>query len=150
MLTIMQQSWKDIGVDATPNLIQFPQLVTEIVDTRTFDLFLVGFNWSVDPDEAPLYHSRNTAPGGFNGAFFKNQQVDDILDQALGTLDKNKRKDLYGQFQDIMSEEVPSPVILFNSGIWAHNKRVQNTDFGPFNQFGARPWANKVFVTDGK
>ncbi len=150
MLTIMQQSWKDIGVDATPNLIQFPQLVTEIVDTRKFDMFLVGFNWSVDPDEAPLYHSRNTAPGGFNGAFFKNQQVDDILDQALGTLDKNKRKDLYGQFQDIMSDEVPSPVILFNHGIWAWNKRVQGTDFGPFNQFAERPWSNKVFVTDGK
>jgi peptide/nickel transport system substrate-binding protein len=150
MLTIMQQSWKDIGVDATPNLIQFPQLVTEIVDTRKFDVFLVGFNWTVDPDESPLYHSRNTAPGGFNGAFFKNQQVDDILDQALGTLDKNKRKELYGQFQDIMSDQVPSPVILFNTGIYAYNKRVQNTDFGPFNQFGARPWANKVFVTDGK
>jgi peptide/nickel transport system substrate-binding protein len=150
MLQVMQQSWKDIGVEATPSLIQFPQLVTQIVDTRTFDMFLVGFNWTVDPDESPLYHSRNTAPGGFNGAFFKNDQVDQILDQALGTLDKNKRKELYGQFQDIMSEEVPSPVLLFNHGIWAWNKRVQGTDFGPFNQFGARPWASKVFVTDGK
>ncbi len=150
MLTIMQQSWKDIGVDATPKLIQFPQLVTEIVDTRTFDMFLVGFNWSVDPDEAPLYHSRNTVPGGFNGAFFKNSQVDSILDQALATLDQSKRKDLYFQFQDIMSQEVPSPVILFNTGIWAFSKRVQGTDFGPFNQFGTRPWASKVWVTDGK
>ena len=150
MLTIMQQSWKDIGVDATPNLIQFPQLVTEIVDTRAFDMFLVGFNWSVDPDEAPLFHSRNTVPGGFNGAFFKNSQVDQILDQALATLDQAKRKDLYGQFQDIMSEEVPAPVILFNTGIWGVSKRVQGTDFGPFNQFGLRPWASKTWVTDGK
>jgi peptide/nickel transport system substrate-binding protein len=150
MLTIMQQSWHDIGVDATPSLIQFPQLVTQIVDTRTFDVFLVGFNWTVDPDEAPLFHSRNTAPGGFNGAFFKNDQVDQILDQALGTLDRNKRKDLYGQFQDIMSDEVPSPVILFNTGIWGVNKRVQGADFGPFNQFQLRPFSNKLFVTDGK
>ena len=150
MLQVMQQSWHDIGVDATPNLIQFPQLVTDIVDTRTFDMFLVGFNWSVDPDEAPLYHSRNTAPGGFNGAHFVNSDADNLLDQALGTLDKNKRKDLYGQFQDIMSEEVPSPVILFNHGIWGINKRVQGTDFGPFNQFQLRPWSSKVFVTDGK
>ena len=150
MLTIMQQSWKDIGVDATPNLIQFPQLVTEIVNTRAFDIFLVGFNWSVDPDEAPLYHSRNTVPGGFNGAFFKNSQVDQILDQALATLDQNKRKELYGQFQDIMSEEVPSPVILFNHGIWGVSKRVQGTDFGPFNQYQLRPWASKTWVTDGK
>ncbi|TMF21966.1 MAG: hypothetical protein E6I36_08090 [Chloroflexi bacterium] len=150
MLQVMQQSWKDIGVEATPSLIQFPQLVSQIVNIRTFDVFLVGFNWSNDPDEAPLYHSRNAVPGGFNGADFKNDQVDSILDQALGTLDKAKRKQLYEQFQDIMSEEVPSPVVLFNSGIYGWNKRVQGTDFGSFNQFGNRPWAHTVWVTDGK
>jgi peptide/nickel transport system substrate-binding protein len=150
MLQVMQQSWKDVGVEATPSLIQFPQLVSQIVNIRTFDMFLVGFNWSNDPDEAPLYHSRNAVPGGFNGADFKNDQVDSILDQALGTLDKAKRKQLYEQFQDIMSEEVPSPVVLFNSGIYGWNKRVQGTDFGSFNQFGSRPWAHSVWVTDGK
>ena len=150
MLTVMQQSWKDIGVDATPKLIQFPQLVSQIVSIRTFDVFLVGFNWSIDPDEAPLFHSRNTAAGGFNGADFKNTQVDSILDQAIGTLDKNKRKQLYSQFQDIMSDEVPSPIILFNTGIYGVSKRVRGTDFGPFNQFAARPWMKDVWVTDGK
>jgi peptide/nickel transport system substrate-binding protein len=150
MLTYMQQAWSDIGVTATPSLIQFPQLVSQIVDIRTFDIFLVGFNWSNDPDEAPLFHSRNTAPGGFNGADFKNDQVDQILDQALVTLDRTKRKQLYGQFQDIMSDEVPAPVLVFNTGIWATNARVQGTDFGTFNQYGTRPWKNKVWVTDGK
>src|SRR5256714_237702 len=150
MLSVMQQSWHDIGVEATPSLIQFPQLVSQIVSIRTFDVFLVGFNWTVDPDEAPLFHSRNTVAGGFTGADFKNDQVDQILDQALSTLDRNKRKELYGQFQDIMSDQVPSPVLLFNTGIWGVNKRVQGTDFGPFNQFQLRPWSSKIFVTDGK
>jgi peptide/nickel transport system substrate-binding protein len=150
MLTVMQQSWKDIGVDATPSLIQFPQLVSQIVSIRTFDVFLVGFNWTVDPDESPLFHSRNTVAGGFNGADFKNSDVDSILDQAVATLDKTKRKQLYGQFQDIMSDQAPSPILLFNTGIWGVNSRVQGTDFGPFNQFQLRPWTNKVWVTDGK
>jgi peptide/nickel transport system substrate-binding protein len=150
MLTVMQQSWKDIGVDATPQLIQFPQLVSQIVSIRTFDVFLVGFNWAIDPDESPLFHSRNTAAGGFNGADFKNSDVDSILDQALVTLDKTKRKQLYNQFQDIMSDQVPSPIILFNTGIWGVSSRVQGTDFGPFNQFAQRPWNYKVWVTDGK
>jgi len=150
MLTVMQQSWKDIGVDATPSLIQFPQLVSQIVSIRTFDVFLVGFNWAIDPDESPLFHSRNTAAGGFNGADFKNSDVDSILDQALVTLDKTKRKQLYNQFQDIMSDQVPSPIILFNTGIWGVSSRVQGTDFGPFNQFAQRPWNSKVWVNDGK
>ena len=150
MLQVMQQSWHDVGVEATPSLIQFPQLVSQIVDIRTFDMFLVGFNWSVDPDEAPLFHSRNTAPGGFNGFDFKNDQVDQVLDQALGTLDQAKRKQLYGQFQDLLSDLVPAPILLFNHGIWGVNTRVQGTDFGPFNQYGLRPWTSKVWVTDGK
>ena len=49
-----------------------------------------------------------------------------------------------------MSDEVPSPVILFNHGIYGVSKRVQGTDFGPFNQFGQRPWNYKTWVTDGK
>lgn len=149
-LTYMQQAWHDIGVDATPSLIQFPQLVTQIVSIRTFDVFLVGFNWTVDPDEAALFHSRNTVPGGFNGAFFKNDQVDSILDQALGTLDKTKRKQLYGQFQDLMSDLVPTPLLVFDHGIFGVNTRVQGTDFGAFTQYGLRPWHHQVWVTDGK
>lgn len=150
MLQIMQQAWAGLGVTATPSLIQFPQLVSQIVDIRTFDIFLVGFNWGADPDVSPLYHSRNTAPGGFNGAFFKNDQADMLLDEAIATLDVNKRKDLYFQFQDLMSDLQPSPVILFNTGIYGVQSRVQGTDFGPFNQFGNRPWHSKVWVTDGK
>lgn len=150
ILQVMQQSWKDIGVDATPKLIQFPQLVTEIVSTRTFDVFLVGFSWGQDPDEAPLFHSRNTVPGGFNGADFKNADVDAALDGALATLDKNKRKTLYYQFQDIMSDQVPAPILMFNVGIYATSKRVMAADFGTYNQFGNRPWMKDVWVTDGK
>ena len=150
ILQVMQQSWKDIGVEATPKLIQFPQLVTEIVSTRDFDMFLVGFSWGQDPDEAPLFHSRNTAPGGFNGADFKNSDVDAALDGALVTLDKNKRKQLYYQFQDIMSDQVPAPILMFNVGLWGTSKRVVAADFGTYNQFGNRPWMKDVWVTDGK
>jgi len=150
MLQVMQQSWKDIGVDATPSLIQFPQLVSQIVSIRTFDMFLVGFNFDEDPDQAQLWHSRNTVAGGFNGFDFKNSAVDSILEQAVGTLDKTKRKQLYGQFQDLMSDEVPAPIILFNHGIYGVSKRVQGTDFGSFNQYAPRPWNHNVWVTDGK
>lgn len=154
LLQIMQQSWSDIGVSATPQLIQFPQLVTQITNQRTFDVFLVGFNFTQDPDESQLFASNATNPGGFNGFLFKNPQVDSVLAQAASTLDQGKRKSLYAQFQNLMAEQVPAPILLFNKGLWAVSKRVQNINagvFGPFNQYGSRSLFFKdVWVTDQK
>ena len=154
LLQIMQQSWKDIGVDATPRLIQFPQLVTQITNQRTFDVFLVGFNFTQDPDESQLFASTSANPGGFNGFLFKNAQVDQVLSQAASTLDQGKRKQLYAQFQDLMNDQVPAPILVFNKGLWAVSKRVQgvnNTVFGSYNQYGSRSLFFKdVWVTDQK
>jgi peptide/nickel transport system substrate-binding protein len=154
LLQIMQQSWSDIGVSATPQLIQFPQLVTQITNQRTFDVFLVGFNFTQDPDESQLFAGTSANPGGFNGALFKNAQVDSVLAQAASTLDQGKRKSLYAQFQNLMAEQVPAPILLFNKGLWAVSKRVQNFNasvFGPFNQFTGRSLFTKdVWVSDQK
>ncbi len=153
LLQIMQQSWSDIGVTATPRLIQFPQLVTQITNVRTFDIFLVGFNFTQDPDESQLFASTSTNPGGFNGFDFKNTQVDDLLNQASGTLDQSKRKAAYAKFQDVMNQEVPAPILVFNKGLWAANKRVQGISgaFGPYNQYNSRSVVFKnVWVSDQK
>jgi peptide/nickel transport system substrate-binding protein len=147
---IMQQNWKAIGVDLTPREIQFAQLVTEIVDTRNFDIILVGFNFTQDPDEAQLFASAGTAHGGFNGFDFKNDQVDQLLSQAATTVDQNKRKQLYFQYQDIMQEQLPAPILYFLKNNYGINKRVQGYGFGTFNQYGNRPWMKDVWVTDGK
>ena len=153
LLQIMQQSWKDIGVDATPRLIQFPQLVTQITNQRTFDVFLVGFNWSQDPDESQLFSSTSANPGGFNGFQFKNAQVDTLLSQAAATLDQGKRKEAYAKFQDLMSEESPAPILLYTKGLWAVSKRVQGISgsvFGSYNQFTSRFFFKDVWVSDQK
>jgi peptide/nickel transport system substrate-binding protein len=154
LLQIMQQSWSDIGVSATPQLIQFPQLVTQITNQRTFDIFLVGFNFTQDPDESQLFASTSANPGGFNGVLFKNSQVDSVLAQAATTLDQGKRKTLYAQFQNLMAEQVPAPILVFNKGLWAVSKRVENINasvFGPFNQYGSRSLFFKdVWVSDQK
>jgi len=154
-LVAMQDAWKQIGVDATPKLITFPQLVAQITNDRSFDVFLVGFSWGQDPDQSALWHSRNTAPGGFNGFGYKSSNMDKILDDAVGVLDQGKRKALYFQMQDILNDEVPAPILVFNKGIWGINKRVQgvsggDTGLGTYTQFQFRPWMHTTFLSDQK
>jgi peptide/nickel transport system substrate-binding protein len=155
IVQVFQQQWADIGVTCTPRLIQFPELVSQIQNIRTFDMFMVGFSWGQDPDQSQLWHSRNTAPGGFNGGQFKSPTVDKLLDDAVGTLDQGKRKQLYYQLQTAINDEVPAPILTFRKGLWAYNKRVEgltasDTGLGTYTQFYNRPWMRNVFVTDGK
>jgi peptide/nickel transport system substrate-binding protein len=153
VVQVMQQQWAEIGVDCTPTLIQFPQLVKQITNLRTFDAFMIGFTFGLDPDQSTLWHSRSTAPGGFNGFMYRSAIVDKLLDDAVGTLDREKRRRLYYQFQNALNEDVPAPILTFRKGFWGVNRRVRGVSagehgLGPYTQF-LRPWMKDVFVVDG-
>ena len=152
LLVVLQQQWKDIGIDATPMNVDFNKvLVPAITDNRNFDMFMVGFIWSPDPDQSTLWHSRNARKGGFNGMQYKNPDLDKVLDDAVATLDKGQRKQLYFKMQQILAEDQPAPILTFPNGILGLNKRVQNWQYGTFLGSAPRgPFINSVFVSDGK
>lgn len=149
LLVVLQQQWKDVGVDATPKYVDFNKvLVPAITDARKFDMFMVGFIWGPDPDQSTLWHSRNARPGGFNGFQYKNPEMDKVLDDAVATLDQAKRKQLYFKMQQILAEDQPAPILVFPNGILGLNKRVQNWQYGTF--VNRRVFVKDIFVSDGK
>jgi peptide/nickel transport system substrate-binding protein len=152
LLVVLQQQWKDVGIDATPKYVDFNKvLVPALTNTRNFDVLMVGFSWSVDPDQSQVWHSRNTIPGGFNGMGYKNPDLDKVMDDAVATLDQAQRKQLYIKMQQILAEDQPAPVLVFPNGILGLNKRIQNWQYGTFiGQTGRRVFMKDVFVSDGK
>jgi len=155
VVQVMQQQWAQVGVKRTPRLIQFPQLVSQITNLRTFDMFMIGFTFNQDPDQSVLWHSRNTATGGFNGFMYRSETVDKLLDDAVATLDQEQRRRLYHQFQNAFNQDVPAPILTSRKGLWGVNNRVRGVTvgergLGPYTQSYARPWMKDVFVIDGK
>jgi peptide/nickel transport system substrate-binding protein len=141
--------WSQIGVKATPKYVDFNQvLVPQIQNVRTFETLMVGFSWSVDPDQSAVWHSRNTSPGGFNGMSYKNDALDKVLDDAVGTLDKSKRKQLYFDMQKVLAEDQPAPILNFGNALVGVNKRVVNYPFGTF--ITRRLGAFTAFLADQK
>jgi peptide/nickel transport system substrate-binding protein len=153
LLAAMQNQWKEIGVDATPKGVDFNlELVPQLTNTRTYKVLLLGFQWNTDPDQSQMFASRNTAPGGFNGMFYKNPDLDKVLNDAVSTLDKTKRKQLYKQMQEILIDDAPVCILLFANDIIGVNKRVQGFNPNPFaNRYdGRKRYVKDVYVTDGK
>lgn len=151
LIVVMQQQWKEIGVEANPRPIAFQTLVTQIRSTHTFQALVIGIAFSdTDPDETTLFTSKGIGSGGLNGMQYKNPDVDRLMAEALTTTDRAKRKPLYFQIQNILADEVPAPILAYYNSIWGINKRVKNLNLGPYNTYQARPWMKDVFVTDGK
>ena len=150
LITVLADQWKQVGANVATKTVQFPQLVTQLSQSRDFEMILLGISEGLDPDTTQLWHSKSIGGGALNGMAYKNPKVDDLLDQAVKTLDRDKRKGLYQQVQDILMEDLPAPLVTFPRTNWGISKRVKNFNVGPWNTYGPRPWFKDVFVTDGK
>jgi len=150
LITVLADQWKQIGANVTTNPVQFPQLVTQLSQTREFEMILLGISEGLDPDSTQLWSSKSIGGGALNGAAYKNPTVDNLLDQAVVTLDREKRKGLYQQIQEALMEDLPAPLVTYPKAVWGISKRVKNWNVGPWNGASPRPWFNTVYVTDGK
>jgi peptide/nickel transport system substrate-binding protein len=141
-IVAMQQYWKEVGVEAKTATEEWNAFLKRIGaspdGTRDYEVFLVGFQWGVDPNQKTMWHSDSFAPNGFNLNFYKNDEVNKLLDDALNTLDQAKRKDLYFKMQAIVAEEVPSVILFFAQTTGAYSKRLNNFTPGVNNI----PWNN--------
>ena len=68
---------------------------------------------TIDTALYPFYHSS----GSWNRQLwlYKNPRIDELLDTARKTNDEAKRAELFGEFQKIVDETVPS-IIAFSAG----------------------------------
>ncbi|MDP9246765.1 MAG: ABC transporter substrate-binding protein [Candidatus Dormibacteraeota bacterium] len=150
LITVLADQWKQIGANVATKPVQFPQLVTQLSQTRDFEMILLGISENADPDQTQYYKSTSIGNGALNGSGYKNPEIDSLLDEGVQTVDRNKRKDVYAKIQDILMQDLPTPLVTYPKGLWGISKRVQNFGVGPWNQYGARPWYKDVYVSDGK
>lgn len=81
-----------------------------------------------------ITHSRNIAPNGFNVGYFKNLEVDNLLDIARSEINDGRRSELYKIVHRLIMQEAPClPVVHIQSGNIVHNNRVKNFKFPPQN-----------------
>lgn len=128
----LQASFAEIGVKLEPELYAWPTL-REKVDRADFDLSM-GI-WS--PDYADPYmfmhywfHSSNQGLSG-NRAFYKNEKVDALLEQAAMSPSQQERIRLYQQAQKIIIEEPPYIFLYQRNFLLPMSKRVKGFVFNP-------------------
>lgn len=112
MQQFLQQSFAEIGVEMT--IANFPPAVMwgEYWGNSQFDSVVVGlpFLTGSDPDTSVYFKSDAiSAQGGVgqNTWQYKNEKVDDLLDQGGGLFVQEDRKEIYQEIQRIIRDDLP-------------------------------------------
>lgn len=124
------RSWQALGMAVEVQVSGGPDLL-EAIRSRVFDAVLTEVRLSADPDPYPLWHSTQAADPGQNFAGFANESADLVMEQARFEVERERRLELYHDFQQIFAEEVPSLVLYYPIYSYAVNTRVEGVQLSP-------------------
>ncbi|WP_415330207.1 ABC transporter substrate-binding protein [Clostridium perfringens] len=124
LIPIVQQSWEQIGVKVTPELMEFGTMMDK-VDSREYDIFNGAWNLSIDPDPSGIFAISQDVPGGFNNIGWRNEEADKLLKEGKGTTNQEERKKAYAEWQLKFSEDVPYILLGNAQEMFASNSRVK-------------------------
>ena len=111
MAQVIAAAFRGVGVEVRVQEIEFAAYLNELRrgpgDSR-LEMVMAGWG-TADPDTGmrPVLHSQSFPPRGNNLAFYKNTQVDELLDRGAATVDPNARSQIYGRIQEIVMNDAP-------------------------------------------
>jgi peptide/nickel transport system substrate-binding protein len=114
----------DIGVEVDVKPVPPSQLVQNYLIGRNYEMALVSFDVSSDPDEYSLWHS-GADPGSLNFAYSRGWGlIDGDLETGRGTVDPQARLAAYIDFQMLMADAAPAIFLYSARYEYAVSQRV--------------------------
>ena len=117
----------------TAEFATYVDLLGKPVNENTVQMYMLG--WGTVTGDADyglysLFHSSNWAPSP-NRSFYKNPQVDSLLERARAALDPAERDRLYRQAMEIIMDDAPWLFLHSESQVTAFRADLQNIRMTP-------------------
>lgn len=147
--TVVQHEWHDVGAQADVKNSPTNQFfdnnpVSGVLQGGHYDTAIFSWVAASDPDDSPLYTTKNFAPQGQNNLFWSNPKVDEAASAALTTLDKSKRKAYYKIVQQQIALDVPTIVLYFWKEIYIYNSDLHGFTPSPVISAFWNPWEYSI------
>jgi len=133
---IIAQKLRDLGV---PIQVQSYEWGTFNRDVKSgnYDIALMKWVGVIDPDQYNVAFHSNEFPPGRNRGYYKNLEVDKLLDQARLATDLTKRNEIYQNVQNIVFNELAIIPLWHENQIHVIHPRIENYKVNPMGDFSS-------------
>ena len=128
---IIQRRLHDIGIKVHIRTIEWAAFLKQFIEKGRFDAVLLGWNTGLDPDQYDIWSSTKTKPGELNFTGYKNPEVDKLLSEGRHTFDREKRRQAYFKFQEILAEDQPYTFLFVPDALPAISRRFHGIKPAP-------------------
>jgi len=138
---LLQDQFKEIGIEATPKVMEFSALIADITAPAwKYDALVLGWSLGTDPDPSGIFHSKEIE-NGFNFVHYVNPELDKLMDAQLQERDKEKRKEQIGEIQKQIAEDQPYTFLYYPEEFRAMPAELKGYEFHAKNPlYHAENW----------
>src|SRR6266851_2066921 len=104
---LIQQRFKEIGIQVDIQLIEWAAFIKEFVKPRRFEVVVLGLGSGTDPDQFVVWHSSQRGPDQMNRTGYANPEVDRLLELGRASCVQEERVQYYHRIQQILAEDLP-------------------------------------------
>ena len=122
---LIQRRLQEIGIKVSIRVIEWASFVNRFIKTGDFDVVVLGWSLSLDPDQYNIWHSSQQGPGQFNFLGYSNKNVDKLLEVGRKELNILKREKIYHEFSKYLLEDSPIVYLYAGYGLSAVHKRIK-------------------------
>lgn len=128
---IIQQRLRQVGIDVKIRVVEWAAFLKEFVNKGNFEVVLLAWSISQDPDMYDIWHSSKNKPGELNFIGFNNTEVDRLLIEGRSTFDIEKRKKAYFRIQEILADEQPYTFLYVPDALPVVSARIRGVEPAP-------------------
>ncbi|NBI28523.1 peptide-binding protein [Chengkuizengella marina] len=113
IVVVLQQQLKEIGIEVTPNIMEWSAYIEAIsAPNWDYDALVLGWALSTFPDQYDIFHSSQREEG-LNFVWYSNPEADVLIEEAKQIIDRDKYKQAYGDIYKIIAEDQPYTFLYY-------------------------------------
>lgn len=128
---ILQRRFADVGARMNIKIVEWGSFLKDVVDARKFDMVLLAWGLSRDPDPFDIWHSSKQGPGEFNFIGYANPEADRLMVEGRRAFERGERQRIYRRIHQLIAEDRPYLFLYVADALPVVHARFLNVDVTP-------------------